>query len=323
MNKAHLLVPAMAALALAGCASQAPQPTPTKPPVNQQQQLAAQAQQQAEQPIELGLKRKLAVGRLTNETNYGRSLLREASSGQHDQKISDMFTQAIANTNRFLVFERPDLNAVTAEQQLTGQANNLVGVDTLVIGSLTEFGRSTTGERGFLSSSSKQEATATVDLRLVDTNTGQVIASVSGSGNSALEQSRTMGFGSVAGYDGSLNDRAIGAAVNAAVEKMLELILAKPWSADVLASEDQLVFISGGEKQGVKPGMVFDVLTKGKVVRSPTTGGNITLPGKKVAELTIQSLFGSTDLDQGAAGTITSGSITDLELSTLEVREQQ
>lgn len=86
MNKAHLLVPAMAALALAGCASQAPQPTPTKPPVNQQQQLAAQAQQQAEQPIELGLKRKLAVGRLTNETNYGRSLLREASSGQHDQK---------------------------------------------------------------------------------------------------------------------------------------------------------------------------------------------------------------------------------------------
>lgn len=60
-----------------------------------------------------------------------------------------------------------------------------------------------------------------------------------------------MGFGSVAGYDGSLNDRAIGAAVNAAVEKMLELILAKPWSADVLASEDQLVFISGGENKGL------------------------------------------------------------------------
>ena len=38
------------------------------------------------QPVELALKRKLAVGRLTNETNYGRSLLREAVTGQHDQK---------------------------------------------------------------------------------------------------------------------------------------------------------------------------------------------------------------------------------------------
>ena len=37
-----------------------------------------------------------------------------------------------------------------------------------------------------------------------------------------------MGFGSVAGYDGSLNDQAIGAAVNAAVEKMTQMLLERP-----------------------------------------------------------------------------------------------
>ncbi|RUO62281.1 curli production assembly protein CsgG [Pseudidiomarina insulisalsae] len=310
-----------AALVLAGCASQSPQPQTQTAPVNKAEQLQAQQTMLESQPVTLGLKRKLAVGRLSNETNYGRSLLREAVQGIHDQKISDMFTQAVANTQHFMIFERPDMNAILAEQQLTQQTNDLVGVDTLVIGSLTEFGRATTGERGFLSSSAKQEATATVDLRLVDTRTGQVIASFSGTGSSSLEQSRTMGFGSVAGYDGSLNDRAIGAAVNAAVEKMTQALLERPWSADVLAFENNLVYISGGEAQGVKPGMRFNVMTKGQRVKSSTTGATITLPGEKVAEIRVQSLFGTTETDQGAAATVTSGSLTGYELAALEVVE--
>lgn len=44
---------------------------------------------------------------------------------------------------------------------MSGAELNIVGVDTLIIGSLTQFGRATTGERGFLSSSKKQEATVT------------------------------------------------------------------------------------------------------------------------------------------------------------------
>jgi len=161
-----------------------------------------------------------------------------------------------------------------------------------------------------------------VDLRLVDVTSGQVIASVSGTGSSSLEQSRTMGFGSVAGYDGSLNDIAIGAAVNAAVENMLKLLLEKPWTADVLAQENEQIFISGGDSQGVKAGMVFDVMSKGQQIYSATVGSTITLPGQKVAELEITATFGSDALNQGAMGVIRNGSIAGLDLKTLEVREQ-
>lgn len=321
--KLKLIVLASTALLVSACASQQPQPQTQRAPVTQQQQAQAQQQTIAAQPVELALKRKLAVGRLTNETNYGRSLLREAVTGQHDQKISDMFTQAIVNTNKFMIFERPSLDVVTTEQQLTGQSNDLVGVDTLVIGSLTQFGRSTTGERGFFSTSGKQEATATVDLRLVDTRTGQVIASVTGTGSSSLEQSRTMGFGSVAGYDGSLNDQAIGAAVNAAVEKMTQMLLERPWTADILTVEDGLVYISGGASQGVEAGMEFEVMTKGNRVRSQTTGSYITLPGQKVAEIKVTGLFGTTEIDQGAIAVLSSGSIDGYELSALEIREMK
>ncbi|PTY37977.1 curli production assembly protein CsgG [Saccharospirillum sp. MSK14-1] len=306
-------------LVLAACASQSPTLQDVEAPVSAEQQRAAQ--QAAAAPTRLALKRKIAVGRLSNETTYGRSLLGTNAGDNIDQKITDMFVQSLINSNNYLVFERPDIELLERESELSGQSVNIIGVDTLVIGSLTEFGRSTTGESGFLSSSKRQEATATVDLRLVDTRTGQVTESVTGTGSSSTETGSTMGFGSVASYDGSLNDQAIGAAVNAAVEKLTLLMLEKPWSADVLAVEDGLIYISGGASQGIRAGMVFDVMTRGREVTSQTTGGIITLPGNKVGELRIDGTFGDSELEEGAYGGLISGSIAGQDLNQLEVRE--
>ncbi|WP_166263574.1 CsgG/HfaB family protein [Marinobacter caseinilyticus] len=308
---------------LSGCATQTPQMKEVEPAVSAEQQRAAQqASLEESKPNRLSLKRKIAVGRISNETNYGRSLLRSSAKDQLGSKVTDMFLQALANSQSYLVFERPDIELLSKEAELSGQEISITGVDTLVIGSLTQFGRATTGERGFLSSSKKQEATATVDLRLVDVTTGRVFASVTGSGSSSTEQARTMGFGSAAGYDGSLNDQAIGAAVTAAVDKMTGLFLEKPWTADVLAQEDGLVYISGGESQGVREGMVFAVETRGKKVKSQTTGTVISLPGKDVAELTVVGLFGDDALDQGAIGEISQGSLKGHDLSELRAKEK-
>ncbi|WP_297791264.1 CsgG/HfaB family protein [uncultured Marinobacter sp.] len=309
---------------LSGCATQAPQMKEVEPAISAEQQRAAQQSALEESKSKrLTLKRKIAVGRISNETNYGRSLLRSNAEDQLGSKVTDMFLQALANSQSYLVFERPDIELLSKEAELSGQEISITGVDTLVIGSLTQFGRATTGERGFLSSSKKQEATATVDLRLVDVTTGRVFASVTGSGSSSTEQARTMGFGSAAGYDGSLNDQAIAAAVTAAVDKMTGLFLEKPWTADVLAQEDGLVYISGGKSQGVREGMVFAVETRGKKVKSQTTGTVISLPGKEVAELTVVGLFGDDPLDQGAIGEISEGSLKGHDLSELRVKEKK
>lgn len=291
--------------------------------ISPDQQREAQIEaQRASTPKRLTLKRKIAVGRLSNETNYGRSLLRQDAEDQLSRKVTDMFLQALANSNSFLIFERQDISLLQKEASLSGQEVNIIGVDTLVIGSLTQFGRATTGERGFLSESKRQEATATVDLRLVDVNNGRVFESVTGSGTSSTEHGRIMGFGSTAGYDGSLNDQAIAAAVTAAVDKMTHFFMDKPWTADVLGEEDGLIFISGGENQGVQAGMIFDIETKGREVKSQTTGATITLPGRKVAEIKVVSLFGSDILNQGSATTIISGSLAGHKLTDLWAKEQ-
>lgn len=306
-------------LFLAACATQTPQMQDVEPGVSPEAQQAAQ--QAAQETTKLALKRKIAVGRLSNETTYGKSLLGSSAEDRMALKITDMFVQSLINSGNYLVFERPDVALLQNEADLSGNEVNIIGVDTLVIGSLTEFGRSTTGESGFLSSSKKQEATATIDLRLVDTNTGQVIESVTGQGSSSTETSNTMGFGSVASFDGSLNDQAIGAAVNAAVEKMTQLMLTKPWTADVLTIEDGLVYFSGGESQGIEQGMAFAVFRKGRQVESSTTGSIITLPGSKVAELSVMGTFGDSELEEGSFGQVTTGTIDGFSLDELEVRE--
>lgn len=321
MKKTLLLI---VAITLAGCATQTPETKNIESGVTESQQREAQlkAQEQAGKEI-LTLKRKIAVGRLSNETNYGRSLLREGSQDQLGGKVTDMFLQALTNSKNFLVFERPDIHLLKNEAALSGQEVNIIGVDTLVIGSLTQFGRATTGERGFLSSSKKQQATATVDIRLVDVKTGRALESITGSGLASTEHARTMGFGSAASYDGSLNDQAIAAAVTAAVDKMTRLYMDKPWTADILDQEGELLFISGGASQGVKPGMRFDIETKGREVKSKATGATITLPGKKVGELKIVSLFGDDVLNQGATATVTNGTLQGYKLSELQIKEQK
>jgi curli biogenesis system outer membrane secretion channel CsgG len=315
MKLARLLLP----LLLTACATQSPQMTDTPPSVSEATQ--KEAQTLALTVNELTLKRKIAVGRLSNETTYGKSLLNSSVEDKMAMKITDMFVQSLLNSGNYLIFERPDISLLQNEQNLTGQPVSIVGVDTLVIGSLTEFGRTTTGQNGFLSSSKKQEATATIDLRLVDTKTGQVFATVTGTGKSSTETSNVMGFGSVSAYDGSLNDQAIGTAVNAAVAKLSKLMLEKPWTADILDYSDGLVYISGGASQGIKNGMQFLILEKGKEVKSQTTGVTITLPGKPVGKINIEGTFGQSELEEGSYGSFTSGGISGSDFTLFEVRE--
>lgn len=300
---------------LTACVTQSPQVEDDEPVVSPEDQQSAQ--QALQTPTVLTIKRKIAVGQLSNETDYGKSPLSGSSNDKMAAKITEMFVHALNNSGNYLVVERPDISWLQNESELNGSVVDIIGVDTLVIGSLTEFRHSTAGESGHLSSTKKQEAKAAIEFRLVDIHTGQVTQSVSGLGSSYTKTASAMGFGSLASYAGSLNDQAIGAAINSAVEKMTQLMLTKPWSADILSIKDGLVYFSGGESQGIKSGMRFAVVKKGQQVESSTTG----LPGSKVAEIRVLGTFGQTELEQGTYGQIVSGSVKGLALADLEVRE--
>jgi hypothetical protein len=95
------------------------------------------------------------------------------------------------------------------------------------------------------------------------------------------------------------------------------------WTTSILRIDQQQIFISGGQAQGLKPGMTLAIQTRGEKVRSQQTGFDISLPGKQIAAIQIQSLFGENETNQGAVGVITSGGITGYTPENLIVTFQE
>ena len=303
-----------------GCATQAP-PVAVKeavqPPAAQQK---AQAQVLTAPPAAPALKRKIALGRISNETHYGESFLRGPQGDPLGKQVTDLLSADLVASGAFIVLERPDLGRLKDEAELTGVKMNVVGADVLLVGSLTEFGRKTTGENGFVSSTKKQVAFAKVDMRLVDVGTGQVFFTTSGAGEASTEASSTFGFGSRASYDGTLNDAAIRQAVSEAVNRLVNELSSRPWQTYFLSADKGRYFVAGGKSQGLKPGMTFSVMTQGEKIKSPQTGFFITLPGKEVAELRIESTFGETESNEGSVATLVGGSMQGYGLDQLVIR---
>ena len=315
-----LAAPALALALLGGCAT-------TTPP---QQQLAAPAptaalvaaQQQANTVEVKTLKRKVAIGRFTNETRYGKSFQVDASNDPLGKQASDMLATRLVASQQFLVFERPDLDKVAAEQSLT-HVSGLIGVDTLIIGSVTEFGRSTTGKSGFLSGTKIQNAHAKVEIRLVDVRTGYVFFTASGTGDATTESGEIAGFGSRADYDEALNDRAIGAAISDVQNSLIAKLQDRAWRTDILKVEGRQLYLSGGKRQGLKVGDTLAVMQQGERVKSAQTGFDITLPPKTVGQIRVVSFFGDNETNEGSVAEMLSGEVSEARLAGLYVSESK
>jgi curli biogenesis system outer membrane secretion channel CsgG len=274
-------------------------------------------------PVVPTLKRKIAVARFTNSTRYGKSLLSDNEADPLASQAADMLVSRLVDSKQFIVFERNDLDAVANEAQLQklGPSANLVGVDALVIGSVTEFGRTVEGQSGFLSSTKKQKASATVEARLVDPRTGLVIFSASGKGEASTESGEVAGFGSQAGYDARLNDAAISAAISDLTNELIGKLSSRRWSTDILRVDADQVFVSGGPRQGLKVGQKLAVETRGETIKSGQTGLPITLPGKQVGAVELTGSFGDDEYSEGSTAKLISGSLVGHDVSTLTVVE--
>jgi curli biogenesis system outer membrane secretion channel CsgG len=306
-------------LLASGCATVSEKIEPVEAPVTKEVQIQAQKNISAN-PTTKRYKTKIAIARFTNETNYGRALMTDNDFDRLGKQASDMLSSRLVKSGKFLVFERTDLKKVLQEQDITG-ASNIVGADTLIIGSVTEFGRSISGKSGFLSSTKVQLAHAKVDVRLVNTKTGQAFFSATGTGEASTESGEIAGYGSHSEYDATLNDRAIAAAITDVIDKLVSTLDERPWRTDILDINGHQLFISGGQRQGIKAGDILQVMVRGQKVKSQQTGFEINLPAKKVATIRVISFFGDNENNEGSTCELVTGTIDKASSSTLYVEE--
>jgi len=257
------------------------------------------------------LKRKVAVGRFSNSTRYGKALLSDSTNDPIADQASDILMNDLVSSQKFLVFERSDIDAIAAERGLSAKEirSNLIGIDALIVGSITELGRKTEGKSGFLSSTKKQIVSASVEIRLVDIKTGLAFFSGTGTGSASTESGEVAGFGSRAGYDGTLADKAIGAAIADLMSNIIQRLNERRWQTDILEIQGQNIVMSGGISQGLKVGDRLAIETIGRTIKSRQTGFDITLPGEVVGEVEIVSFFGDDDFSQGSVARIVGGNL--------------
>lgn len=240
------------------------------------------------------IKRKVAIGRFSNETQYAKGIFYDKENDPMGKQALDILSAKLAASGKFLLLERSDLASLLEEAKKSDNGLATIGADYMIIGSITEYGRKNVGKSGVFSTTKSQIVEAAVAVRLVDVSTGLIIYSDEGKGSAELTTRTTMGVGGKADFDATLSDKAISEAIGQLVENIINKCTDKPWRTFFLSFDADAQLIAGGASQGLKIGDKFVVKTKGKTVKNPQTGVMIELPGKNIGTVTVTEMAGDT-----------------------------
>lgn len=253
----------------------------------------------------VGLKRRVGVVDFQNKTKYGENRIGGAAS--------DILITELAKSGKFIVVERDKLNSIMAEQKLgmTGaidpttaaRVGKVLGLSAIVTGAISEFGTTTEGSEYLIAQSKRQVVKATVDIRVVDAETGQVLYADSGSGLGVKKSGGVLGLGTRAGYDESLEQEALRAAIVKFMNNIVAQVEKKPWSCRVADVDGQSIYLNAGSDSGMTVGQKLIVLRAGKVIKDPTTGLVIGNAEEKTGEMKITRFFG----EDGSVAELTDG----------------
>ena len=280
-----------------------------------------------EPPIQIeeeykGVKRKVAIARFSNETQYAKGLFYSKDNDPLGKQAVDILSTKLASTNKFILLERQDLDKILEELEITGNDSyQKVGADYLIIGSITEFGRKNIGDVNAFSRSKTQTVQAGVSVRLVDVTTGQIIYSEEAKGEAVTTNKTVMGLGERTDFDATLSDKAISVAISKLVENIINNCMDRPWKSYFLSYDDDGIIISGGSSQGLLVGDTFEVFEKGKKVKNPQTGMFMELPGKSVGSIKIDFSGGDSVENEFSVVTLIEGSVDRNNLSNYFIKE--
>jgi curli biogenesis system outer membrane secretion channel CsgG len=251
--------------------------------------------------------------------------------------ITDMLVEKLVNGGTFSVIERKALDAIVSEQNISNsdrfdnnsaaKIGRLLGVDAIIIGSITQFGRDDkstniggsavggiTRRFGIGGIGKKQsKAVVAVTARIVNTDTGEILSVSTGKGESKRSGTTLLGAGgSSEGAGGGVVDMKssnfantiLGEAVGQAVESVASQLQANASKLPtrvvkidglVADSTGGVLILNVGSKAGIKVGDRLAVARTGREIRDPATGKVIRRIEESLGEVVI------TEVDEQSA----------------------
>ncbi len=222
--------------------------------------------------------------------------------------MADMLATALVKSGQYRVFERQEIEQIMKEQALgmsgavtpesAAKAGKMLGAEIAIIGAVTEFGykkQSTGGalkKIGIGASVSKQSATVGIDVRFVNTTSGEILKA-----ENIRKEKKNLG-GSLDTEDIRFTDQdkfdesLVGKATREAIEEIVKLLGEQGggsgvWEAKVVMMKDGQVIINGGSETGVKNGERFVVYRAGEEMIDPDTGESLGAEETKIGEIEV------------------------------------
>lgn len=165
----------------------------------------------------------IAVGKVANASPYMRGIF--TTGDQLGGQAKTILKTHLAQTGRFDVVDRDNMDEIAFESQTTGVSQELVGARFVITGEVTEFGRKETGDTqlfGILGRGKKQIAYSKVSLNVVDVTTSRIVYAVQGAGEYELGSREVLGTGGSQGYDSTLNGKVLNLSITDAVNKLVQ-----------------------------------------------------------------------------------------------------
>jgi curli biogenesis system outer membrane secretion channel CsgG len=248
--------------------------------------------------------------------------------------MTNLLVKYLVKDGTYSVIERGSLDKILAEQNFSNsdRANpnsaakigKLLGVDAIIVGVITQFGGENKdtkvggggggwggfGIGGF--SHKKSKAIVSVDARLVDIDTAEILGVADGKGESSRESTSLLGGGgNWHGFGGGnvdfgasdFQETIIGEAVKKAMEQLSAGIIADApkLQARTINVQGMVAFIDAngvvvnvGKKAGLKPGDTLAVERVTREIKDPSTGAVIRRMTSQLGTIQI------TDVDDGS-----------------------
>ena len=294
--------------------------------------LCARAQ---DAPAAQGRKKRIAVFDFDYATVKTNSAAVFGSDIDIGKGISDLLVKNLVTDGTYSVIERKALDKILAEQNFSNsnradptsaaQIGKLLGVDAIIVGSITEFGNETQnkniggGGGGFggfgIGGIGHKESKANVvlDARIVNIDTAEILGVAEGKGQSKRSSTSLLGGGgNWHGFGGGAVDfgssdfqnTIIGEATKAAVDQMTAGLIAasSKFQARVIKVEGLVAAVDGGQivlnvgaKTGIKVGDHLSVERVTSTIKDPATGAVLRKMTSKLGEVEV------TDVDEVSA----------------------
>ena len=78
------------------------------------------------------IKRKVAIGRFSNETQYGKGMFYDKENDPMGKQAMDILSSKLAASGKFILLERGDMDLLVAE---SGDKMEKIGADYIIVGS--------------------------------------------------------------------------------------------------------------------------------------------------------------------------------------------